>query len=133
MNLWTVYLLPIWGKALKGYCETTCFLFPLNITWYLKLNRMKSNWGTPALTTIWEGFIVVHFEVEGGGGGITTPAYLKLVRIRLEIWSLVRRYIHIYNFRKFSFYYQSSLNFVDISIFLQKISIYFYSKVLELR
>ena len=69
----------------------------------------------------------------GGGGGITTPAYLKLVRIRLEIWSLVRRYIHIYNFRKFSFYYQSSLNFVDISIFLQKISIYFYSKVLELR
>ena len=119
-------------KSFERLLWNNVLSFSIEYNLVLKLNRMKSNWETPALTTIWEGFIVVHFEVEGGGG-ITTPAYLKLVRIRLEIWSLVRRYIHIYNFRKFSFYYQSSLNFVDISIFLQKISIYFYSKVLELR
>ena len=113
----------LWNNVLSFSIEYN--LVPQTQSDEVKLgnSRINHNLGTLYSGSFWG----------GGGGGITTPAYLKLVKIMLEIWSLVRRYIHIYNFRKFSFYYQSSLNFVDISIFLQKISIYFYSKVVELR
>ena len=41
---------------------------------------------------------------------------LKLVRINLETWNLVRKYTHICSFRKYTFYYQDPLNFADVSI-----------------
>ena len=58
---------------------------------------------------------------------------LKLGRIVLETYNLVRKYTHICSFRKYTFWYQGPLNFNDVSIFLQKISIfwqklYLYSK-----
>ena len=52
-----------------------------------------------------------------------TPC-LKLVRINLETRNLVRKYTHIFSFRKYTFYYQDPLNFADVSIFLQKVSIF---------
>ena len=39
-------------------------------------------------------FLVVRFEVGGVGRGKTTP-FLKLVRIMLETWNLVRK-VHTY-------------------------------------
>ena len=38
----------------------------------------------------------------------------------LEIWNLVRKYTHIWNFRRYKFHYQEPLNFADVSIFLLK-------------
>ena len=60
----------------------------------------------------------------GGGGGVKLPpTCLKLVRIMLETWNLVRKNNHICNFRKYIFQYQGPLNFAGVSIFLQKISV----------
>ena len=55
--------------------------------------------------------------------GKITPC-LKLVKIMLEIGNLARKYTHICNFRKYSFWYQDPLYFGDVSIFLKKISIF---------
>ena len=44
-----------------------------------------------------------------------------MVRIELEIWKLVRKYLHICNFRKYTFKYQDPLNFVNASLFSGKI------------
>ena len=68
----------------------------------------------------------------GGGEGKVAPC-VKLVRIMLESSNLVRKYKHICSFRKYTFQYQGLLNFTDVSIFLQIISIfwqkqYLYSK-----
>ena len=51
----------------------------------------------------------------------------------LETSNLVRKYTHICSFRKYTFQYQSPLNFADVSIFLQKLNVfwpkqYLYSK-----
>ena len=82
------------------------------------------------LTLIWVSFLGVHFEL--GGGSIITPC-LKLVRIMLETSNLALKYTSICSFRKYIFQCLGSLNFVDVSIFLQKISAfcpkkYLYSK-----
>ena len=81
------------------------------------------------LTLIWVGFLVACFEVEVGGGKITPPPpihpRLKLVRIILETWNLVRKFTPICSFRKYTFQCQGPLHFVDVGIFLQKISIFF--------
>ena len=64
----------------------------------------------------------------GGDGWISLC--LKLVRIMLENWHLVRKYTHISSFRKKNFWYQGLLNFSNNSIFffffffLQKISLF---------
>ena len=57
----------------------------------------------PHLTLITAGFLGVRFGV-GGGGGVGGGACLKLVRIMLEIWDLVRKYVHMCSFRKYTFY-----------------------------
>ena len=62
-----------------------------------------------------------------------TPPFLKLVTIMLEAWNLVRKYTHMFSFRKYTFWYQDPLNFADVSIHFSKISIfwqkyYLYSK-----
>ena len=43
----------------------------------------------------------------------------------VETWNLGRKYAHIFSFRKYTFQYQEPLNFVDVSIFLQKFSAFF--------
>ena len=75
------------------------------------------------------GFLGVRFEL---GGGKVTPC-LKLVRIMLETSNLARKYTPICSFRKYTFQCLGPLNFADVSIFLQKISVfcpkkYLYSK-----
>ena len=81
----------------------------------------------PDLGGLFRGFIL-RWE----WGGKTTPC-LKLVRITLQTSNLARKYRPICNFRKHSFQCLGPLNFADISIFLQKISVfcpkkYLYSK-----
>ena len=55
-----------------------------------------------------------------------TPTYpcIKLVRIILETWDLVRKYTLICSFRKHIFQYQGFLTFADVTMFLAKISIF---------
>ena len=81
------------------------------------------------LTLIWVDFLGVRFEV----GGTITPLSLKPVRIMLETSNLARKYTPICSFRKYTFQCLGPLNFADVSIFLQKISVfcpkkYLYSK-----
>ena len=49
---------------------------------------------------IWVDSLEVRFEVGGGG---KFPLCLKLVRIMLETWDLVRNYTQICRFRKYTF------------------------------
>ena len=42
----------------------------------------------------------------------------------LEIWHYVRKYAHIFSFRKYTIQYQFPLNFADVSIFLQKSAVF---------
>ena len=51
----------------------------------------------------------------------------------IETQNLVRKYTHIFSFRKYTTWYQDPLSFTDVSIFLQKLCIfwqkqYLYSK-----
>ena len=58
------------------------------------------------LTIINVGFLRVRFAVGGGQAKITLLPFLpclKLVRIMLEIWNLVRKYTRILSFRKYTF------------------------------
>ena len=64
----------------------------------------------------WHG---VQFEV-GGRWGKMTP-FLKLVRIIIETWNFVRKYTHIFSFRKYTFQYQVPLNSADVSMFCKKL------------
>ena len=75
------------------------------------------------LTLIWAEFLGVHFEVGVWVEGKITPC-LKLVRIKLEIWHLARKYRPMCSFRKFTFQYQDFLNFADVSTFCKK-SVFF--------
>ena len=56
---------------------------------------------------------------------------LKLVWITLETWNLVRKYTHIYSFRKYTFYYQDIVSFADVSICFVKYQ-YFLGKIVPL-
>ena len=87
------------------------------------------------LTLIWVGFLGIRFEV--GGGKITClppPRCLKLVRIMLATSNLAGKYTPINNqFRKIYLQCLGSLNFDDVTIVLQYISVfcpkkYLYSK-----
>ena len=85
------------------------------------------------LTLIWVGFLGVCFQVGMGGGGENYLPCLKLVRVMLETSNLARKYTSICSFRKYTFQCLGPLNFADVSIFLQKISVfcpkkYLYSK-----
>ena len=82
------------------------------------------------LTLIWVGFLGVRFEVVGVK---FTPSYLKLVRATLETSNLARKYTPKFSFRKYTCQCLGFLNFADVSIFLQKTSVfcpkkYLYSK-----
>ena len=81
------------------------------------------------LTLIWVGYLGVRFEV--GRGVKLPPPCLKLVRIMLETWILVRKYIHVCSFRKYTFQYPDCLNFDDVSIFFPKIG-HFLAKIVLL-
>ena len=77
------------------------------------------------------GFLGVRFEVRGVK--LPPPPCLKLVRIMLVTSNLARKYTPICSFRKYSFYYLDPLSFADVTIFLQKNSVfcpkkYLYSK-----
>ena len=74
---------------------------------------------TQILTLIWVGFLGVRFEV----GGKINPR-LKLVRVTLETWNLARKYTFTCSLKKYTFQYQGPFNFADVSIFLQKISVF---------
>ena len=63
-------------------------------------NEFNKNMSTD-LTLIWVDFLVVRFEVEGGGK--TTTPCLKLVIITLETSNLVRKYAPICSFKKYTF------------------------------
>ena len=83
------------------------------------------------LTLIWVGFLGVRFEVRGVK--LPPPPCLKLVRITLVTSNLARKYTPICSFRNYSFYYLGPLSFADVTIFLQKNSVfcpkkYLYSK-----
>ena len=68
----------------------------------------------------------------GGGRRIISPC-LKLDRIMLGTSNLVRKCTHICSFRKYTIYHQSPPNFADVSIFLQKISIFWHKQCLYLK
>ena len=74
------------------------------------------------LTIIQVRFLELRLEVEGGVK--YSPVCLKLIRVMLETSSLARKYTHISSFRKYTFQYQGFLNFADVSLFLQKISVF---------
>ena len=63
-------------------------------------NRVKSKLKLFESTLIRVGFLWVRFVV--GGGTKITPG-LKLVRITLETWNLVRKYTHTCSFWKYTF------------------------------
>ena len=44
----------------------------------------------------------------------------------LETGNVIRKYTHIYSFRKHTFQYQDPLNFADVSIFLAKSQQFFH-------
>ena len=61
---------PICREILKDCCTTTCFIFSLKITWYLKVNLGLSRW-TPTLTsfyqlsiTMYKSFIRLHLDYD---------------------------------------------------------------------
>ena len=57
----------------------------------------------------------------GGGMGKTIPPpCLKLGRITLETWNLVRKFTYIFGLRRYNFQYQGLLNFAYVSIFFAK-------------
>ena len=82
------------------------------------------------LTLIWLGFLGVRLEL---GEGKINPPCLKLVRMKLETSNLVRKYKDIYSSRTYTSLYQDFINFADVGIFLQKISIFLAKIVLLLK
>ena len=73
-----------------------------------------------SLTLIWVGFLGGSFFL-GGRRGVKLSTRLKLVRIMLktsQIWHVSTLYIC--TFRKYTFQYQGSLNFADVSIIFAK-------------
>ena len=70
------------------------------------------------LTLIWVDFLGVRFEVWG------VPPCLKPVKIMLETSNLARKYTSVCSFRKYTFQDLDPLSFADVSIFLQKISVF---------
>ena len=71
------------------------------------------------------GFLGIRFAVVVVLGKGVILAILKLVKIMLETWKLVRMYKHICSFRKYTFWHLDHLNFANISIFFFKKSAFF--------
>ena len=91
---------------------TTAFILLLTIVvWFLTLISTIYD-----LTLIWVDFLVVRFEV----GWVKVHPCLKLVRVMLETWNLVRNYRHIWSFRKYTFCTKNPL-ILMIQHFLLKI------------
>ena len=94
---------------------SSIFSVKLVIIWVNLEERVSKNWPAILLscdnfifffhvTLIWAGSLRVRFEVKGlGGRGIKLLPSLKHVGIMLETSNLVRKYIHICNFRKYPF------------------------------
>ena len=106
----------------NGWVKINRFIDPHRLTYYVYVNMLICLYLTiylqclaesktrlniwvkvfkngPNKTLIWVGFLGVRFEVERGK---VTPC-LKLVRSMLEIINLVRKYAHIFSFRKYTF------------------------------
>ena len=83
------------------------------------------------LTLIWVGILGVRFEVGMGENYLALspppPSYLKLFRIILETWNLVRKYTHTCSFRKYVFwcrhFFQKISNFGKNGSFTQSNSV----------
>ena len=54
---------------------------------------------------------------------------LKLIRIMLETWNMVRKYTPIYSFRKYTFWSQGPLNFADVSLFYKNSAFFLKNKI----
>ena len=77
------------------------------------------------LTLIWVGFLGGSFWGGPRGADKLPPApCLKLVRIMLETSHLAHKHTPIFSFRRYSFLCLALLNFADVSIFWQKISVF---------
>ena len=72
------------------------------------------------------GFLGVRFEV----GGNINPC-LKPVKIMLDTSNLARKYTPICSLRKYTLYCLGPLNFADVSIFLQRNSVFCPKKYLD--
>ena len=80
---------------------SSIFSVKLVIIWVNLEEKVSKNQN---VTLTWVGSLRVRFEVKGlGGRGIKLLPSLKLVGIMLETSNLVRKYIHICNFRKYPF------------------------------
>ena len=87
---------------------------------------VNDSWPAIILTLIWVGFLRVRFEVggRGGGGGKITPC-LKLIRVMLESWNLVRKYTYTYVVSEnMPFGTKAFLILLMLTFFLQKISVF---------
>ena len=85
---------------------------------------VNGSWPAIILTLIWVGFLRVRFEVRRGGGKIT-PC-LKLIRVMLESWNLVRKYTYTYVVSEnMPFGTKAFLILLMLTFFLQKISVFF--------
>ena len=91
--------------------------------WIDKVTKLRV-FNEVLLTLIWVGFSGVRFAVEGR---VKLPPVKNFLEVcyKLKIWYVST---HTCSFRKYSFWYQEPLNFADITVFLQKISI-FWSKI----
>ena len=56
------------------------------------------------------------------------PPCLKLVKAMLETWKLARKNTRIFSFRKYTFYYQGSLNFPDVRFFFFTMNQHFFGQ-----
>ena len=80
---------------------SSIFSVKLVIIWVNLEEKVSKNQN---VTLTWVGSLRVRFEVKGlEGRGIKLLPSLKLVGIMLETSNLVRKYIHICNFRKYPF------------------------------
>ena len=93
-----------------------CVVFTLSLTLY---TFNSSVYILSSLTLIWMGFLGVRFEV----GGVNLPR-LKLVRIMLETWNLVREYTHKFSLRKYIFLVPRPSYFCWCQDFCKKISFF---------
>ena len=101
-----------------------CVVFTLSLTLYIFNSSVYIS--LSSLTLIWMGFLGVHFEV---GVSKFTPC-LKLVRIMLETWNLVREYTQKFSLRKYIFLVPRPSYFCWCQDFCKKLA--FLAKIVPL-
>ena len=97
-DLWLTWRIAL-GKTKKAWCFYLC-LWHWNILWYLKFTYSYfRNSIIVSLTLVSLDILGARLEV----GQVVILSRLRLVRITLETWNLVRRYTPICCSRKFDF------------------------------